>query len=569
MNKPNENLRHLRCVLNNLGVDAILIPMRCGLDNYDSSISDICAISGFSGSNGRAIVSQSKAILAVDGRYTTQAMRQTDNSLWKIEKYPECTVMSMIMEVLKEGDTVAISAMAHSYKSYINLVNQIKTAGFKVKTIDPHPVVQYRKEDTKNNRIIITESENIKNRINLITQRLGDDQILLMANKETISWVFGTRMMNLAINKNPIANAIVLLNKDKKPIMFSDLDVADNDFFEFYRFEQFQEVVNSFKSFFIKVNYSHAPAYVVLFLIENGFNIEQTNDNFAIFEQIKTHKEIIDQKDGAKETSMAFIKMLAYVDYYVRNGEKITEKDASGYFESQKAIDFSFIPICATGKNTSVVHYVPDVDSNSTINKDTLFLFDAGFHFENSTTDMTRTIYTGDYPTEEFKNVYTIILKSLIHYSMCKFPNNTYACSLDTVCRYYMWQNGLDYDFGTGHGVGNYRSVHERPRIGENSPDRITSGMITTVEPGYYTDDYGIRIENMLLSVIDDKTNMINFETITYVPFCHCLIQEKMLDNETISWLNKYHAEVSRTFLPVFKNDPIVTSWILQNTKIF
>ncbi len=568
MNTPNENLQHLRSVLKNFDVEAILVPMRCGFDNYDSSVSDICSISGFSGSNGRGVVSQSMAILAVDGRYTTQATRQTDNSFWKIEKYPECTVMSMIMKILKQGDTIAISSMAHSYKSYINLINQIKSAGVKVLTIDSHPVIQYRNQNSKNNKIIITEIENIKNRINLITQKLEKNEAFLMTNKETISWIFGTRRINLGINKNPTANSIVLFTKQEKPIMFSDIDVEDNDFFDFYNFEQFQNVINNFKSASIKINYSHVPAYFALFLIKNGFNIEQINDNFETFQQIKTPKEIIAQKDGAKETSMAFIKMLAYVEYYVRNGEKITEKDAIGYFESKKAIDFSFVPISATGKNTSVVHYVPDVESNFAIDKDTLFLFDAGFHFENSTTDMTRTIYTGNNPPEEFKNVYTAILKSLIHYSMSKFPNNTYAYSLDAICRYHMWQHGLDYDFGTGHGVGNYRSVHEQPRIGKNSLDRITSGMITTVEPGYYRNDYGMRIENMLLSVIDNKTNMIGFESIAYIPFCNCLIKEKMLDNGAKTWLNEYHAEVSRTFLPVFKNDPIVTSWILQNTKM-
>lgn len=564
----NRNLQDIRKALKSMNADAVLISMKCSFDNYDSDFSDIRAISGFSGSNGRAVVSQSKAILAVDGRYTTQAVQQTDNTVWEIEQYPESTVLSMVQKILLPGETIAVSSLAHSYKSFMGLKRQIETAGFKVQTIEKHPVLSYRNKTPQNNRILITETENISNRIKTVTAKLQDNEVLLIANKETVSWIFGTRKEKLGADKNPVANAMVLLTKHSKPIMFSDLDIEDNNFFEHYYFDQFQNIADKFKNMLIKASYAYVPAYFILSLIQNGFDIAPTENNYTTFEHLKNPEEIDAQKKGAKETSIAFIRALAYIDYYIKKGEKITEQDAVSYFETNNAIDFAFNPICASEENTAIVHYTPGTGNNSFIKKDALFLFDAGFHFKNSTTDMTRTVYIGDNPPNEFRTIYTVILKSFIHYSLCKFPDNTYACALDAVCRYYMWQNDMDFEFGTGHGVGNYRSAHEAPHIGRYSSDKITADMITTVEPGYYTKQYGIRLENMLLSVRDLKTNMIQFETITYIPFCHCLINKQMLNNETTTWLNKYHSDIARMFLPIFKNDHIVTSWLVQNTKI-
>lgn len=569
MNTPNENLQHLRGILTSFNVDAILVSMKCSFDNYNSDFSDIRLISGFSGSNGRAIISQTKAVLAVDGRYTTQAKKQTDSSIWTIQQYPEATILSMMKQTLNEGETIAVSAMAHSYKSYTDLLKQITSLGFIVKTIDPHPVIKYREKLSENNKILVTETEYIKNRTDFIKQKISNNQVFLLADKETISWIFGLRKAILESDKAPVANTLAIFTQSGKPIVFSDLPIENNSFFEHYVLDKFQDIMNNFKNMIVRASYSHTPAQLICSLMEDGFSVEPITNFQDPFEKIKTQQEISCHKEGARETSAAFIKMLAYVDYHVRKGEKVTEQDAINYFESKEAIDLSFPPICASAENTPIVHYTPSMESNSFIKKDALFLFDAGFHFKNCTTDMTRTIYIGDTPPENLKRTYTIILKSLISYSMCKFPNNVHACALDAICRYHMWQNGMDYEFGTGHGVGSYRSVHEKPHIGRHSKDRITENMVTTVEPGYYTNKYGIRIENMLVSLADQSTDMLKFETITYIPFCCGLIQQDMLDKESITWLNEYHSNVSKMFLPIFKNDPIITSWILRNTKFY
>ncbi len=567
MNNTNARLLDLRKFLSDFKADAILIPMNASFSNYDSESSDIRLISGFSGSNGRAVVSLDNAILSVDGRYTTQASRQVDLSYWTIEEYPAITTQHMIMKLLSPGDTLVVSSMAHSYQSYLNLKQFVENNDRSLKTIDHHPVLNYREQQDIAEKIVITDDSCINNRVDFLKSKLADHEGMLIANKETISWIFGIRKSKVSKDKNPLANVIAFIPKNDKPILFCDLKCDNNQFFDCCDFNQFLNVMSSFKKITIKASYTYVPAFFVLSLIEQGFDVQPTKGNYASLEYIKTDEEIIAQKEGALETSISFIKTLAYVDYYVRKGEKITEKDAIGYFENKHAIDLSFNPICASGNNTSIVHYNPDMGNNSIICNESLFLFDAGFHFQNSTTDVTRTIYIGSNPNNEFKKIYTIILQAFIFYSMAKYPDNTPACCLDALCRYYIWQHGFDYSFGTGHGVGNYRSVHEAPRVSKTSKDLITKNMITTVEPGYYTDSYGIRLENMLLSVEHD--NMLSFETITYIPFCYALIDPSILNQESINWLNNYHSEILRKFLPVFKNDPITTSWLQQNTRIF
>jgi hypothetical protein len=129
-----------------------------------------------------------------------------------------------------------------------------------------------------------------------------------------------------------------------------------------------------------------------------------------------------------------------------------------------------------------------------------------------------------------------------------------------------MWQNSMDYYFGTGHGVGNYRSVHQRPAISGGSNDKITGNMVTTIEPGYYTDDFGIRLENMLASV-EEQDGYVVFETITHIPFCYKLIDFEMLEPKEIAWLDNYNKRVLDEYWQLFGADKIAIDWLKENTR--
>lgn len=562
----NKNLQKLKVYLSKNKHTAILVPMRCSFDNCENQLSDIALISGFTGSNGKAIISSDKAILCVDGRYISQAMRQVDHKIWNIESYPKCTLESMIKETLQPGDTLVLSSMAHSYKTYMNIKIFAKEIGVNIQTTDTHPVIDFRSNECKKNTIVITDKTDIESRLSTVKNSIPTKELIIISDSNTISWIFGIRKEHLGHDKGPLANAIALISKNSKPIIFSDLKVEKNDFFDSYMIKDFESVISSnFKEKIITIDPSHIPAYFVKCLENAGFDVAHKKQ--TQYNKTKTTREIEDQQTAAHNTSISFIKMLSYTEYFASNNKCITENDAIAYFESKDARGYSFNPICACGKNTAIVHYNPELcESNAEIKNETLMLFDAGFHFDNASTDMTRTIYIGNNPDKKYKFIYTKILKSIIMFSTMKFPTNTEGGALDTIARYHMWKNDMDYNFGTGHGVGNYRNVHEFPRVSKNSRDQISQNMIITVEPGYYTDEFGIRLENMLLTVLNDN-NMVSFKTITHVPFDLQLIDKTILTQAEIDWINNYHLEASQKFLPIFKNDPIAFAWLIKNTK--
>ena len=541
--------------------DAILVPMKCSFDNYDADKSDIALLSGFTGSNGRAIITKDHAILTVDGRYVFQAEKETDKN-WTIKQYPEVTINKMILSVVQPGQSIAVTTTAQTYSSYTNIVDFCDKNKIFVKNIEKHPVLDYRQQKNAISKLVITNTKSINERIAKIVQH---DTGLLIANKETISWIFGIRKLPVSADMSPVANAVTLLIKNEKPIIFCDLQAEINEYFDCYHFEKFDEIIAKFGNIDINADFASIPAIFILKLLKNNINVIDTKFNYQNYESIKDIHEIKDVRYGCIESSKVFAKVLAYVDYNVTSGKKITEDDAVKIFQHKEAINLSFNPISASANNTSYCHYNHNIVGNSIIQNNALFLFDAGFHFNNSSTDMTRTIYIGENPLLEYKKCYTTILKAVIFYSLSKFFDNTYAYVLDSFCRYHLWQEGYNYHFSTGHGVGCFRSVHEWPSIGPSSVDKITANMVTTVEPGYYTRDFGIRLENMLLSVKNQE--MLQFETLTFIPFCKKLIIPEMLDQITISWLNNYNKQIRNLILPTFTNDLITQNWILFNTE--
>ena len=559
------NLEKIRSWLIANNCDAILLPMKCSFDNYNSSDSDIKIMSGFSGSNGRAIISREQAILTVDGRYTFQAENETDNS-WVIKQYPEFTINKMIQSVVSSNQTLAVATTAQTYKAFMEISNFCKSTGITVNAIDKHPVVDYRSTCVQNSKLIVTESQTIQSKIQKILKNTNNNEGVLIANKELISWILNLRRIPLAQDKSPVANAVAFFAHNERPIVFCDLPEDTSNFFDLYTFDDFPSVIKKFAHLNVIADFGSTPAAFIIKMQQMSINVNNTRINYQNCEHIKSIQEQNDMKIGVLETSKVFCSVLAHTENMVTNGQQVTEGDVVNMLHHDDAIDFSFHPISASGKNTSYCHYRHDIFGNTELENNALFLLDAGFHFKNSSTDMTRTIFIGENPPVEFKKCYTSILKSVICYSLSKFFDNTYAYVLDSFCRYYLWQCGYNYPFATGHGVGSFRSVHELPRIGASSTDKITAGMVTTVEPGYYTHDFGIRLENMLLSVRAD--DMVSFETLTFIPFCQKLIINEMLEHREIEWLNWYNNKIKEMFLPVFVNDKVVQEWIISNTQV-
>lgn len=578
------NLITLREQFDVLGIDAIFVGMHNVFGNYSDSISDIQYFSGFSGSNGRCFISKDKAIISVDGRYVKQAKSQVNNKLWKVETYPSTSIVDILKYIIKPNEVLGICKYSLRYNSYLKILDLSKQLNFNIKLIDEFPLI---KREQSNTNLVLLNSDNtgecIRNRLNEINDSL-ENEILLITNSAMVGWITGLRLSKPTNNHSIIPSAVVVLSHPySMPQVFCDLTLDDNEIYtEHYkvfnniicsnftinRLDEFENYIKSLNIKNIKCDFSSIPLYFVCNLEKLGCNIINDNSINEIC-SIKSNTEIQNQKDGSLLTSLAMIKVLSIAE----NNNIHSELEAIDIFynelkQNSNFVDFSFDPISAFGNNSSIIHYNPKSFSNNTdFIGNGLFLFDGGAHFKYSTTDMTRTIYIGDDPSYEIKKQYTLVLKSIIGFSMMKFPNNIKAYTIDAIARAPLWQHGYNYSFGTGHGVSAFGNVHEYPGISTNSNDNILENMIITIEPGIYTDNTGIRMENMLLVKKSQYLNYNEFETINYIPFSLKLIIKDILSDNEIKWLNNYHSNVRNKCLSYFSNNNLIQNWILYNTN--
>jgi Xaa-Pro aminopeptidase len=277
------------------------------------------------------------------------------------------------------------------------------------------------------------------------------------------------------------------------------------------------------------------------------------SDPVSLLKAVKNDTEIAGTKAAHRRDAIALSRFLAFIDREAITG-KLTEIDAVEALETFRRDtgalkDVSFPTISGTGPNGAIVHYRVTRKSNRRIAPGDLLLIDSGAQYEDGTTDVTRTIAIGE-PTFEMRDRFTRVLRGHIAIARALFPDGTSGAQIDTLARQYLWQAGVDFEHGTGHGVGSYLSVHEGPaRISKLGTTPLKRGMILSNEPGYYkADAYGIRIENLELVVaaeIAGAEKPVNaFETLTLAPIDRRLVDLNMLAGDELSWLNEYHERV-------------------------
>jgi Xaa-Pro aminopeptidase len=284
-----------------------------------------------------------------------------------------------------------------------------------------------------------------------------------------------------------------------------------------------------------------------------GGNVLRGSDPVTLLKAVKNTTEIEGTRTAHRRDAVALARFLAWIDREAPKG-KLTEIDAVEALETFRRDtgalkDVSFPTIAGTGPNGAIVHYRVTRKSNRRIVPGDLLLIDSGAQYEDGTTDVTRTIAVGE-PTAEMRDRFTRVLRGHIAIARAVFPDGATGAQLDTLARQFLWQAGIDFDHGTGHGVGSYLSVHEGPaRISKLGTTPLKRGMILSNEPGYYkTDGFGIRIENLELVTAADVAGaekpMNAFETLTFAPIDRRLIDVKMLSAVELDWLNAYHAQV-------------------------
>jgi Xaa-Pro aminopeptidase len=297
----------------------------------------------------------------------------------------------------------------------------------------------------------------------------------------------------------------------------------------------------------------------------SGVKFVPGDDPCILPKAIKTNAEIDGARAAHLRDAAAMGRFLAWLDEVAETG-RVDEVSAALKLEelrrqSGQLKDISFDTISASGPHGAVVHYRPTNASKRVLDKGSLYLIDSGAQYVDGTTDVTRTIAVGK-PTPEMKRHYSIVLRAHIAIATARFPKGTRGQDLDPYARRPLWQAGLDFDHGTGHGVGSYLSVHEGPqRLSRLGTVEIEPGMILSNEPGYYRGgQYGIRLENLILvtpleKIQGGERKMMGFETLTMVPFDRRLIDPKRFERSELAWLNDYHAGVRREIEPLLQSD--------------
>jgi Xaa-Pro aminopeptidase len=531
-------------------------------------------LTGFTGSAGVAVVLRNEAALFVDGRYTLQAAKQVDARAWRVEPLVEPPPEAWLEKHLVTGDRLGYDPWLHTTAAVERLAAACAKASAELVAVDTNPLDAVWTERPAPPLAPVTlhgaqfsgetEAEKLK-RIAGEIERLGVEALVL-SDSHAVAWTFNIRGGDVSHTPLPLSYALV--PKAGRPTLFIDhrklsnsvrdhlekvADVADPDALT----PKLTELARGGMA--IALDSATAADALSRLISAAGGKPVGGSDPVSLLKATKNPIEIEGTRTAHRRDAAALARFLAWIDREAQTGA-LTEIDAVEALETFRREtgalrDVSFPTISGTGPNGAIVHYRVTRKSNRRIAPGDLLLVDSGAQYQDGTTDVTRTIAIGP-PTLEMCDRFTRVLRGHIAIARALFPDGTTGAQLDTLARQFLWQAGIDFEHGTGHGVGSYLSVHEGPaRISKLGTTPLKRGMILSNEPGYYkTDAFGIRIENLVLVVgaeIAGAEKPVNaFETLTLAPIDRRLVDLNMLTGDELSWLNEYHERVRHEVRP-------------------
>lgn len=584
-------LETLRAVLAEAGVDGLILPRAD--EHQGEYIPDdahrLAWLTGFTGSAGTAIVLTDAALLFVDGRYTLQAAQQTDPSLWEVCHLIRTPPATYLRETFGNR-ALGYDPRLHSVRQTDALNEAVTGGGGTLIALDPNPIDALWTDrpppplgpvevlDTA-----FTGSDAADKRARIAAALAGSGADATVLNQpESIAWLLNIRGQDVPYTPLPLAYAI--LNREGAVDLFIDpakLDaatrVALGNQVALKPFEAITEALEVLGTAgaTVVLDPDSATDWLRTRLVDAGAQVKHAADPCVLPRARKNPVELAGTRAAHRRDATAMTRFLKWIDDTVANGA-VTEKDAAEALEAFRSRGEhwrgpSFSSISGAGPNGAIVHYRVTEATNRALEEGSLYLIDSGAQYLDGTTDITRTIAIGT-PDQEMRERFTLVLKGHIAIATARFPAGTTGGQIDALARQFLWKEGLDFDHGTGHGVGAFLGVHEGPqRISSVSRVPIEPGMILSNEPGYYKPGgYGIRIENLVLAVesepmADTRRAMLSFETLTFAPIDRRLIEPSLLNFEEVAWLDAYHARVRKLVRPML--DPGEQAWLETATR--
>ncbi len=590
MAQVNQRINLLRAAMKENAISAYIIP---GTDPHASEyIADYWKerewISGFDGSAGTFCMTTAEAGIWTDSRYFLQGSEQLKGTEIKLMKQglPETLeIIPWLSSKLKSGDKVGVNAELFSVNNFTAMKSELQLNGIELVAIDLIQSIWENRPALPSNPFFVFDTQytgkSIADKLSEVRNEMKKlhADIFVLSALDDIAWLFNIRGND--VDYNPVTIAFAMVENEKTTLFISPEKYDEKS--EKYLIEN---------SVTIK-NYTEITSELQKISPNKAVLIDGGKFNQALFEMIpsscpkrnamspvfklKSVKNSVEMEGVRRAMIKDGVALTRFFIWFEENlgKNKMTEISISDKLKSFRAAQDgfkgeSFGTIAGYKGHGAIVHYKATPESDAEIEPKGILLLDSGGQYLDGTTDITRTIALGK-PTEQVKKDNTLVLKGHIQLAMAKFPTNTRGSQLDILARKAMWDEAINYGHGTGHGIGHFLNVHEGPqniRMDEN-PITLQPGMIISNEPGLYrTDEYGIRIENLVQVIPAEETEFgafLQFETLTHCYIDTQLITTELLTEKERDWLNNYHKNVYKTLSPFLENDEKI--WLEEKTK--
>jgi len=592
MSEIASRLKSLRTELAKHTYDGFLVPMA---DEYQSeyvpaSAQRIAFLSGFTGSAGFIVVLKDKAAFFTDGRYTLQATQQVSPELFEVFDSGVKTPSEWLVENLGKGAKLAYDPWLHTSESIERLKKALAKTEVTLAPTEHNPIdaIWHNRPMPPAEPIhpyeLVYAGKKSSEKREMISEILTKASLsaAVITDPASVAWLLNIRGGDVPNTPLPLSFAVIHANGAVK--WFVDprkvtpgLQTHLGDKVDIEATGQFPHALDQLakENLPVRIDPAESASLIVERLRAAGAKLDLGEDPCVLPKACKNPTELEGMRSAHRRDGAALVKFLAWLEGSLI-ADTVTEINAEEKLaEFRKANNLyrgpSFDTISGAGGHGAIVHYRATQTSNRKLESGQLYLLDSGGQYLDGTTDVTRTIAIGA-PTAEMRDRFTRVLKGHIALASIRFPEGTTGAELDALARQYLWEVGLDYNHGTGHGVGNYLGVHEGPQgISKRNKVPLKRGMVVSNEPGYYkTGQYGIRIENLqaVVEVIElsaAERKMLGFETLTLAPIDRRLIEVDMLTETERKWVDHYHARVYETIRP--QVDEIAVRWLKDATR--
>ncbi|SJZ32228.1 Xaa-Pro aminopeptidase [Enhydrobacter aerosaccus] len=589
---PPERLAALRSELKRRGLDGFVAPRA---DEHQGEYvprrsQRLAWLTGFSGSAGLAIVLADRAALFVDGRYTLAIRTQVDLKAFSPHQVPEQSPEAWIAANLPNGGKLGFDPWLQTMDGYERFARAAQRAGGTFVPVEHNPIdAVWRDRPAAPLAPVLPQPEEFTgessaSRRKRIAETLTSRgaEVALLTAPDSIAWLLNIRGGD--VPRTPFALGFALLHADEHVDLYMDLRKIPprtvswlGNSVTLAPPEELGPALDTLGKMAkrVLIEPSTAPYWAATRLQAAGATLIRDADPVALPKACKNATELEGIRSAHRRDGVAMSRFLAWLDRESKTGRlreiEVSDRLQAMREETGKLRDLSFDTISGAGPNGAVVHYHATTATERTLDLGSLYLVDSGGQYRDGTTDITRTVAIGT-PSAEMRDRFTRVLKGHIALAMARFPAGTTGSQLDSLARYALWQVGLDYDHGTGHGVGAYLSVHEGPQRISKVANNIAlqPGMIVSNEPGYYkTGAYGIRIENLLAvreaNIAGADRRYYEFETLTLAPIDLNCIEPALLTEAEKAWLNGYHARVQEVVAP--QVDDSTRAWLGMATR--